>query len=497
LKQVAGAMGLGPQILELYRQLKILGALEGTRNVIELGSQDFWCPQQNVVRALFSAFARPEPPPELLHTTNAKQLPARLLYEALGLDYQCVDVDGRDGSLTLDFNFDSAPSDHSGRYDLVTNHGTSEHLLNQYNVFKMMHDFAKVRGIMVHAVPFTVHLEHGFFNYQPNFFESLARYNSYEILGLWVGPDWQLTSLVPWQPALLDFMTLSSKTTHLLVAVLRKLHPRDFCVPFQAIYEDRVPDETLNRYSVTIDGESTTGARIKHLTHNDLLAPKYLKEIETLMVSISACRDQIAGLEGNLSNLIKGRRTFWQGRVGSIGEQDLQQVLAQVAGIKSQLEEATSTSVAVGPDQEFVYASEGTTAAIIPLDAQNVRRNHGASILSIPSQHNSGAASQLYCRASLNCYCSENNSVVIAIFRDDVDRPVVLEVEPLTAGNPTVVDKKFAIPLERGSAAPNFEVRVGLAREGGVLFLNHEPTKKIFSTPSRIVVRSFSRPPVE
>ncbi len=36
-------MGLGPPIIELYRQLKLQGALEDGLNVMELGSQDYWC----------------------------------------------------------------------------------------------------------------------------------------------------------------------------------------------------------------------------------------------------------------------------------------------------------------------------------------------------------------------------------------------------------------------------------------------------------------------
>ena len=62
---------------------------------------------------------------------------------------------------------------------------------------------------MLHAVPFTVHLEHGFFNYQPNFFEALAKHNGYETLGVWVGPDWQLGSLIPWERDVLDYLTLT------------------------------------------------------------------------------------------------------------------------------------------------------------------------------------------------------------------------------------------------------------------------------------------------
>jgi hypothetical protein len=268
---------------------------------MELGSQDFWCPQKNLVGALFKAFGRSVPDPALLGTTNTSQQPARLLYEALGIKYDCVDVDGRTGSIVLDLNFDPVPETHRGKYGLVTNHGTSEHLLNQFNVFKAMHDFARPGGLFVHAVPFTVHLEHGFFNYQPNFFEALARYNSYETLGLWVGPDWQLASFVPWDPTLLDFLVLSPKTTHLLVVAQRKMYDREFCVPFQEVYEAAVPDEALSRYAMVIDGEVLDAKRVKYLTKDTVLAEEYLTQIMGLNNWIDAYKGQIDGLKHELA----------------------------------------------------------------------------------------------------------------------------------------------------------------------------------------------------
>jgi hypothetical protein len=166
-----------------------------------------------------------------------------------------VDIDGNFGSLTLDINFDAVAPQARGKYGLTTNHGTTEHVLDQRNAFKMIHDFTAPGGLMLHALPFTVHLEHGFFNYQPNLFDALARYNSYETLGTWVGPDWSLSSLVPWEPRLLEFLTLSAKTTHLLVVLQKKLHDTEFCIPIQSVYEPMLPESATDRYQLVVDGQ--------------------------------------------------------------------------------------------------------------------------------------------------------------------------------------------------------------------------------------------------
>jgi hypothetical protein len=48
---------------------------------------------------------------------------------------------------------------------------------------------------------------------------------------------------------------MSSKTTHRLVVVQRKMYDKGFCVPFQEIYENMAPDEVRSRYAMVIDGE--------------------------------------------------------------------------------------------------------------------------------------------------------------------------------------------------------------------------------------------------
>jgi hypothetical protein len=44
-------------------------------------------------------------------------------------------------------NHEPTPQKFVGDFDLVVNFGTTEHLLNQYNAFKVIHDATKVGGV--------------------------------------------------------------------------------------------------------------------------------------------------------------------------------------------------------------------------------------------------------------------------------------------------------------------------------------------------------------
>ena len=298
-------MGLGPEILSLYNQQKKLGSFEGITDVIELGSQGVWCPDRRLLAGLFEAFGKPLPPDEeirpYINSNGTGHAASRHLHESLGFKYECLDIDANFGALTLDLNFDSVPSEHKNRYGLTTNHGTTEHILNQYNCFKVMHDLTKPGGLMLHALPFTVHLEHGFFNYQPNLFKALARFNSYNTLGIWLSPDWTLSSLVPWEPNLLDYMKFDSKTTHKLLVLQQKMHDTEFCVPIQGVYETMVPDSSTARYNLVVDGEYYSGNRLS----------KVLKAQDTnILPSNSAISLNDYSFKAILNNLLRrvGRR---------------------------------------------------------------------------------------------------------------------------------------------------------------------------------------------
>jgi hypothetical protein len=105
----------------------------------------------------------------------------------LGADLACdaIDILPYPRTLTLDLNVDSLPFLRRGRYSLVTNCSTTEHVFNQYNAFKLVHDATAVGGLMYHGVPMSADFGRGFIGYNPKFFMRLAEANSYEItLGL-------------------------------------------------------------------------------------------------------------------------------------------------------------------------------------------------------------------------------------------------------------------------------------------------------------------------
>ncbi|MBM3542907.1 MAG: class I SAM-dependent methyltransferase [Alphaproteobacteria bacterium] len=85
----------------------------------------------------------------------------------------------------LDINRDKLPWRHKNSFDLILNCGTSEHILNQVNVFNIIHHAAKIGAYIYIQVPTTGRIDHGYFCYHPKFFHDLAEANGYEVLELW------------------------------------------------------------------------------------------------------------------------------------------------------------------------------------------------------------------------------------------------------------------------------------------------------------------------
>jgi hypothetical protein len=107
------------------------------------------------------------------------------MFEAAGMGYDAIDIAVGYKTTVVDLNTKRLPEHMVGAYDTVLNHGTSEHILNQMNVFATVHAATMVGGLIMHSVPSVGFVDHGYFTYTSRFFFDLAGYNQYEVVDMW------------------------------------------------------------------------------------------------------------------------------------------------------------------------------------------------------------------------------------------------------------------------------------------------------------------------
>ena len=106
---------------------------------------------------------------------------AKELFTSFGIEHVSFDITGKYGAVKCDLGVEL--QDHWGKYDLVANFATSEHVEDEYNCFKNIHHFCKVDGPMVHAIPREDSWPgHCYHYYNAQFFENLAVACGYQLL---------------------------------------------------------------------------------------------------------------------------------------------------------------------------------------------------------------------------------------------------------------------------------------------------------------------------
>ena len=111
-------------------------------------------------------------------------IPAKLFYKSNRkvLEHISLDLNGLHGSLVVDLCKPVHASFYN-RFHLITNYGTAEHVNNQYQVFKNIHDMCKVNGIMIHVLPIpNTWPNHCRFYYPKDFFIDLSSRCNYKLL---------------------------------------------------------------------------------------------------------------------------------------------------------------------------------------------------------------------------------------------------------------------------------------------------------------------------
>ena len=247
-------MGMSRVDLELLLRLVDNGHIPRRTAVVELGAQElgptFFAVPEVIERigAFFGAFGRfdgPRPP----SGEDMPVIPTREFWKWLGCAYAAIDIDGSPGAIPLDLNYDDIPLDLVGKHQLVTNFGTTEHVANQLNAFKVIHDLAAPGGVMMHAVPAQGLANHGLVNYNPKFFWMLARSNGYD----WFYMNYFSRGEQPIPPNVIDYVSrfdpdvaAREKDTRLTRMTLLVVLKKKFDIPFVAPLDVNTGTQTDN-----------------------------------------------------------------------------------------------------------------------------------------------------------------------------------------------------------------------------------------------------------
>lgn len=253
-------MGLVYETILHLTALRRSGRLPDRARVVEIGAQQLansFLRADEALAELYGLFGRKPIELGVQQETStvdgverqAETAPAsQPFWESLGFSYNAVEYGGHRGVTSLDLNRDRVPYRLRSTFDLVVNAGTTEHVVNQDNAFRVMHDLTKVGGVMMHELPAGGMLTHGVVSYNPQFFWLLCRDNGYEVLNLTVahGADAPISddvvqSNAKYAHSLNPIQSRLTVPIIIITAILQKNSKNAFVTPLD------IPAEALRR----------------------------------------------------------------------------------------------------------------------------------------------------------------------------------------------------------------------------------------------------------
>lgn len=237
-------MGIGAQAIGLLTLLTKNNILNG-KTVCELGDQALNKAHQHLVVDFPNG-----PIPALLYRQLTSQEQQELLemdtlkfYRRIGYtDYESIDANGKNGAHSFDLNYlINIKYGYNKQFDLVTNFGTTEHVFNQATAFENIHHLTKKGGIMIGVVPAQGAINHGYFNYHPQFFKELAAHNKYEVLDVsYTIINKRIYTKFPfpvcdefYRMAYKHYLSSPQETEEQVSYAFRKIFEDDFVFPYQ------------------------------------------------------------------------------------------------------------------------------------------------------------------------------------------------------------------------------------------------------------------------
>ena len=183
-------------------------------------------------------------------------------YRCMGYQtYIALDVNTEMGAKVVDLNRPIRGRHYGlvGKFDLVTNNGTGEHIFNQDAVFQNCHDLCRTGGTMLHILPVSPWVNHGFYIYNPVLFRDLAAANGYEWRFLWIADRWGNRTEIGEEQFAEAFREKHPRALQNVIAGViaakgydasivvawRKQPDRSFRMPFQGKYIEDIADSSV------------------------------------------------------------------------------------------------------------------------------------------------------------------------------------------------------------------------------------------------------------
>jgi SAM-dependent methyltransferase len=170
--------------------LTVNGALAPESAVCDLGAtQLFGDAAEAGARSLLSFYAERTPkakrPQDVADEQIRKIAQGGFLGDLLilaGFQYTALDIFHATNTILFDLNIHAPGPRLARKFDLVTNFGTTEHVINQLRAFQTIHELTKPGGLIYHDLPMAGFLDHALFRYDPLFFRTLVSANGYDLV---------------------------------------------------------------------------------------------------------------------------------------------------------------------------------------------------------------------------------------------------------------------------------------------------------------------------
>jgi hypothetical protein len=170
--------------IEWLSTLALQSKIPPNAAVFDLGPQDLWTerePLRRVARRHLSPDACDTAIHEIFGDEAKPGSDAQRAFYSIfgGHSYRSLDLTDPRADYAYDLSY---PLPDIGKYDVVTNFGTTEHVFNIGQSFENIHNLLNVGGLQLHTLPAYGYIDHGFYNIHPCAYLDMAKANEYEIV---------------------------------------------------------------------------------------------------------------------------------------------------------------------------------------------------------------------------------------------------------------------------------------------------------------------------